>query len=321
MELAWLSPAHVAQLFTATKTFTPGGLLGSAVWNERGLHARRVQLAYALNRARRARLGRALPASERARFDRDGYVVCPEFLPPSVFRALATQVLALRTDVRERAEGSTLLRKIPVDAAVLDAVPAMRVLGDDTRFRAWLAYGEGHRVPAQLYLQTVTQRPGRGAADPQCSLHRDTFHPTVKAWLYLTDVAETAGPLVYVPGSHVLNPARLEWERRKSVAACLDPSERFSSFRIDADELAALGYASPRPLAVRANTLIVADTFGFHARGTSQARSVRAEVWAIGRRSPFVGYHLDRSLQYLTRSAHRVRWRTRPEMAAFDPTA
>jgi hypothetical protein len=267
-------------------------------------------------------LSRALAADERARFDRDGYVVCPEFLPPSLFGALEAQVRALRTDVRERPEGSTLLRKIPIDAAVLGAVPALGALRDDARFRAWLAYGEGHRVPPHLYLQTVTQRPGRGGAtDPQCSLHRDTFHPTVKAWLYLTDVPETAGPLVYVPGSHVLNPARLEWERRKSVAACLDPSERFSSFRVDPGELAALGYGSPRPLAVRANTLIVADTFGFHARGTSQTRSVRAEVWAIGKRSPFVSYHLDRGLQYLTRSAHRVHWRTRPEMAAFDPTS
>src|SRR5262249_1769486 len=35
------------------------------------------------------------------------------------------------------------------------------------------------------------------------------------------------------------------------------------------------------------NTLIVADTFGFHARGASAGRSLRVEIWAYGRRSPF----------------------------------
>jgi len=52
--------------------------------------------------------------------------------------------------------------------------------------------------------------------------------------------------------------------------------------------LAALGLPEPRIFAVPANTLIVADTFGFHARGPSAGRSVRVEIWAYGRRSPFV---------------------------------
>ena len=63
---------------------------------------------------------------------------------------------------------------------------------------------------------------------------------------------------------------------------------RQGSFRIEPDELAALGLPAPRAFAVPANTLIVADTYGFHARGPSAGRSVRVEVWAYGRRSPFI---------------------------------
>ena len=63
--------------------------------------------------------------------------------------------------------------------------------------------------------------------------------------------------------------------------------DREGSFRIDPGELAALGLPQPVAFAVRANTLIVADTFGFHARGPSVGRSLRVEIWAYGRRSPF----------------------------------
>jgi hypothetical protein len=312
------SLGQVAQLLTARKSFNPAGLIGDAAWNERGLHARRVQLAYWLSRFRRARRKHTLERATRERFDRDGYVMCENFLPEAVFAGLRDGAHTLRTSVRERAEGSSTLRKVPVDAGLLAALPELGLLLEDARFRALLAYGEGHPVPPQAYLQTVTQRPDEARPDPQCSLHRDTFHPTVKAWLYLTDVPESAGPLVYVAGSHRLNAARLAWEHESAVAESRKRSgPRTSSFRIDERELAALGYGPPRRLGVRANTLVVADTFGFHARGVSDGPSMRAEIWAIGRRSPFLAYPLDRGLQALVDNAPPLRWQTRPDVVAI----
>ena len=44
----------------------------------------------------------------------------------------------------------------------------------------------------------------------------------------------------------------------------------------------------PKAFAVPQNTLVVADTVGFHARGLSVRPSVRLEVWAYGRRNPFL---------------------------------
>src|SRR5437016_4485285 len=81
-----------------------------------------------------------------------------------------------------------------------------------------------------------------GPPDPQTALHADTFHPTVKAWLFLTDVAADAGPFTYVPGSHLLTAQRLAWERRMSLAARRSPDAdtREGSFRIDPGELPAL---------------------------------------------------------------------------------
>jgi hypothetical protein len=140
-----------------------------------------------------------------------------------------------------------------------------------------------------VFLQTLFRAGGERPRDPQTRLHADTFHPTVKAWFFLTDVAEADGPFTYVPGSHRLNDARIDWERRKSIdaAGSDDRETRQGSFRIEPAELGRLGLGAARSFPVRANTLLVADTFGFHARGESPQPSRRIEVFAYGRRTPF----------------------------------
>ena len=44
----------------------------------------------------------------------------------------------------------------------------------------------------------------------------------------------------------------------------------------------------PRALAVPANTLVVADTVGFHARGPAMKAGERVELWSYARRNPFL---------------------------------
>jgi hypothetical protein len=49
-----------------------------------------------------------------------------------------------------------------------------------------------------------------------------------------------------------------------------------------------MGLPPPTPLDCRANTLVVADTFGFHARGMAQSSRPRLELWFYSRRNPFL---------------------------------
>ena len=70
-----------------------------------------------------------------------------------------------------------------------------------------------------MWIQSILRHACDGPPTRRPRLHADTFHPTVKAWLFLTDVAADAGPFTYVPGSHRLTPERLAWERRMSLAA------------------------------------------------------------------------------------------------------
>src|SRR5262249_1185742 len=94
---------------------------------------------------------------------------------------------------------------------------------------------------------------------------------------------------VYVPGSHRLTPERLAWEKQRSIGAA--QSDRMSargSLRVLPEELAGLGLPAPKAFAVKKNTLVVADTFGFHARGFSARPSTVIEVGAFARRNPFL---------------------------------
>jgi hypothetical protein len=147
-------------------------------------------------------------------------------------------------------------------------------------------------VEPLLYIQSILTHRHDAPPDPQTSLHADTFYPAMKAWLFVEDVTADAGPFTYVPGSHQLTPDRLAWERERSLMV-RDGEDRLSargSFRVERQELTAMGLPQPIAFAVPANTLIVADTFGFHARGMAHARSTRIELWAYGRHNPFRPY-------------------------------
>jgi hypothetical protein len=199
-------------------------------------------------------------------------------------------------------------------------VPEARHFLADKRFRGLVRYVGSYDSQPLCYIQTIFARRFPGQEDPQLHLHADTFHPTVKAWYFLSDVAEDDGPFTYVPGSHRLTPERIAWERRKSLDARY--AERLTargSFRIEPDELAGLNLPPAQSFAVPANTLVVADTFGFHARGRANHASTRVEIWAYGRRNPYLPWMgLDpMSLSGIAERRIGWRWRLRDRYARW----
>lgn len=337
---ALLMPFWVAQVFTQEKFFARNPVIGSRWLNERGLHAARVRTACRLAEMRRRRLAPLLDDADRQQLDRDGFIVKRDFLPRPLFTELVAQVRNLRAPAREMIEGDAITRHIALDPGVLARAPAVRQLLDLPLYRNLISYAGASAASPMVYLQTImAQTRGSALPDPQTDLHTDTFHPTVKAWLFLTDVALDAMPFVYVPGSHRLTPARLDWERRMSIAASSGATrDQHTLVRAVApDTLAELGLPAAQAIAAPANTLVVADTFGFHARGPSVAPTSRVEIWAFGRRNPFLPWTgLDpwsvaalwlrkpmlywKSVDLLERwGLGRQRWRDRGELSAFDP--
>ena len=335
---AAMAPIWTAQLLTGAKSFGDNPILGSRALNARGLHVGRLRLAHGLAWQRRSRLAARLSAEHRAAFDRDGFVEVRDFLAPEHFAALRRQVRDWRGPAREMVQGDTITRRIPLDPVTLAGMPAAETLLGLPAWRDLTRYAGSYDAEPVTYIQTILNKVYPGPPDPQTALHADTFHPSVKAWLFLTDVAPDAGPFVYVPGSHRLTPGRLAWEKRTSMDAATanDRLTRRGSFRVAEAALSGMGLPAARAFPVPANTLVVADTFGFHARGPSLVPSMRVEVWAYGRRNPFLPWtgldiwsidalgrrrvpafwRLSDKLEALKIKGHA--WRARENVSAFD---
>lgn len=333
------APFWLAQLATGAKSFRDNPMIGSRCLNRIGLHAFRRRAADALGRHRRRLLASRLGAAEREAFDLQGFVVRRQALDEDVFRALRSEAEGLRVAGREMRQGGTVTRRIGLDRALLTSLPAARSIVEDPSMLGLIHYAASYAGEPTFQIQSVIAETDGGRADPQTQLHADTFHPTAKAWLFLEDVAEDDGPVAYVPGSHRLTAARLDWERQQSLTARDSPDRMHAegSFRISDADRVALSLPPAVRMAVPANTLVVADTSGFHARSPSRRPSHRVEIYATLRRNPFLpwtGGHLlsmppisgrhaaiEMQLQRLFASAGfgRGSWTEFSGVSPFDP--
>lgn len=288
---SWLlAPVHVASVATKAKSFRDNPVIGSPALNRMGLHVARKRLAHAMSDWRRRRLAHLIRPEDVAAFREEGFVERRGFLPERDFAALRREVLAFAAPARQMTQGDAVTRRVALDRRALARLPALAAMLESPEWLGLMRYAASFALEPIVYIQTIFSHARAGERDPQTNFHADSFHPSMKAWLFLTDVAEEDGPLTYVPGSHRLTQRRLAWERRASITAAESPDQHNGegSFRITKAELKRLGYGPPRAFAVPANTLVVADMAGFHARGASTRPSVRMEIWAFGRRNPFL---------------------------------
>jgi hypothetical protein len=305
----WRAPLWMAAVLTGAKSFVDNPILGSRRLNRAGLHVWRLAAAHRLAASRRARLARRAPSHLKSAFDRDGFVVVPDVLPAAEFDRLRSVIAASEIECRSHQQGDTITTRIPIGPELLRRAPALASLIESPWWKGLISYVASTRAEPLYYIQAIAGGVADGPPDPQLELHSDTFHPSLKAWLFLTDVPEDGRPLTYVAGSHRLTPERLAWEKRRSVE--IDEADRLSqrgSLRVSADELPQLGLAQPTRFAVPANTLIVADTFGFHARAASDHATLRIELWAYSRRSPFLPWTGLDPLSWKPLAIRRAEW-------------
>jgi hypothetical protein len=306
----WRAPWWVLALFTGAKSFVDNPILGSPRLNRAGLHLWRLRAAHSIARRRRARLAGLIPADLRAEFDRDGFVMIRDFLPAGQFQALQSAILDAEMDCREHQQGDTITRRTPVGPVLCRRFPQLAPLLESPRWKGIMAYVGSTRHQPLYYIQTIAGGVAEGPPDPQLELHSDTFHPSMKAWLFLTDVTGDGRPLTYVAGSHRLSPARAKWELRKSidVLATGDRLSQRGSLRVSPEELPELGLPPPTRFAVPANTLVAIDTCGFHARAESDRPTLRVELWAYLRPSPFLPWSRPGLLSAPFIASRRADW-------------
>lgn len=285
-----LLPVRAAQLATGAKSFRDNPFIGSQRLNARGLHLGRVRIAAALCDWRRRRLARHVRPEWIAEFQRNGFVAIRDVVPADQFEDLRAAILAYHGPTREMHQGDAITRRMAIDGDMLRQIPALRTLLARKDLQALFHYVASFRTTPLHYIQTIVSHTAAKGVDPQESLHADTFHSSLKSWLFLNPVAADEGPFSYVRGSHRFTPERLEWEYQRSLADPhqVDKLSARGSPRATADDLAAMKLPPAEGLALPANTLVVADTVGFHARGASARPGQRVEIWSYARRNPFL---------------------------------
>ncbi|MEM8650057.1 MAG: phytanoyl-CoA dioxygenase family protein [Pseudomonadota bacterium] len=286
------TPMWTASIFTGAKSFRDNPVLASPRLNKMGLHRKRMEWAAAQTLARRRGLKHLISSEHQEKLDRDGYVVIRDVLPNEQFEQLRREIENTEFPAYENRQGDTVNRFCSIPTSMLETLPNLRRFIKAPLFRGLIQYASSFEHDPMFNLNTVITEPGSGHNDPNTMLHSDTFYSVGKGWFFLRDVALEDGPFSFVPGSHKPTKARLEWEQEMSIGAAADavPLNTIGSFRADISDVHAMGYPDPVPLVVPANSLVVADTHGFHARCRSERPSVRLAIYGSLRSNPFVPF-------------------------------
>ena len=293
-------------LLTRTKSFRDPWV-GHPDLNRRWqLHRRRVQLAETLCIWRRL-----LRPAQLASLERDGFVVLENFLAQPEFEALRDEVETVvarasrlhpppdnsRPGFRpkqpfpggfDRFDGGTLNRFLHIDP---EQMPRAAAFSHDQRLIAGSRQVIGLPMnPRKLDIYLTVHGEEARTPDLQKVLHRDTFFRALKFWFFLWPVQPQDGPFEYVPGSHRLDSSRLRWEQTTATAAAEQRRQPdvSGSFRIREESLAELGLPRPVALTCPANTLVLADVFGFHRRGAAAHGQQRLALYGWNRPYPFL---------------------------------
>lgn len=294
MKSLLMLPLWLVQVFTWSKSFRSNPIIGSPVLNRLGLHVLRVVVAEGLFRWRLWLLSPLVDREDRRMFREQGWILKRDFLPPEAFAALKGELLGYRGEITEVQEGDTRTQRVLLTRQTLQALPRCRALVEHPALDRVMRYASSKNRPPLYYIENLRLRAVDSALkDPQQDLHSDTFHPCVKAWLFIDDVSARNAPHVYVPGSHRLTWNRLKWEYRESLAASAagkqPAGDRYwdGSFRVTGQDLRDMGCAAPKSFQVPANTLLIANVHGFHRRGDATEPSARMTIWMQARDNPF----------------------------------
>ncbi|MEJ8474709.1 phytanoyl-CoA dioxygenase family protein [Roseibium algae] len=286
------TPLWVAELASGAKSFCDNPIIGSRRLNEKGLHVGRLRLAQKMSDWRRRRLEGLVSAEDRQQYAEQGYICRKNALADDELAGLRREVEENTFHAYDMRQGNAVTRFIPLPPHVLEALPYLKRFVNGPLFQGSLRYVASSNSDPIFYLHVVLTKPNNGKVDPQTHFHSDTFQPTAKSWFFLYDIAVEEGPFNYIPGSHRLTEKRAAWEQMQSIHAA-DAKNRLharGSFRLNAKEAREMGFDDPVAFAVPGNTLIVADTHGFHARGKSDRPSTRVGIYGSLRRNPFLPF-------------------------------
>lgn len=255
---------------------------------EKGLHAFRMVMARHAERLR-------APGVDQ--FDTEGVIMYEDFLPADKAAQAKKEIemfplvenIQPYNNINNISEDKTsalhdLLHKS--DLFKLCAMAAHRSINDSAAKEHFMK---------TTYVQRLENVPGNGDIQKVC--HSDVFYPCVKYWYFPDAVEEDQGPFLFARNSVELDFDRLDFHYRESVEVVKDTWDRRrnkghgeGSFRAIDDDLDKMGLKL-EPITCKPNTLVIANTSGFHCRGDAKQRHIRSALHgAIRVETPYDTY-------------------------------
>ena len=216
--------------------------------------------------------------------EREGIVTWPDFLLPDDFDAVRRECLKLTNGGLPvfGQFGTSKVEKLLLANAGTSQL--WRLLAD-RRLQNLLEMSErrplGDLMGWCAQLEQITQVPAN-SGDPESELHSDIFFTSHKVWFYLSDVRRESGPLAFVKRSHWLTPQRLYYIYKESCTRAPDAN---ASRRISRDEKRKIG--DETVIICPSNTLVVANTCGYHRRLQGKIGEKRLSIHLQVRHDPF----------------------------------
>ena len=214
---------------------------------------------------------------------RDGVVVLQEFLPPAEFeRVLREFNLAWKAglfDPKLKEATSVFQHDMNMEAYGNHCPAIMEHFADNPLIRSIIAGAVGRQfrekggLYVRRYARSSTPVPAKRMVGVEY-LHADSHVPACKAFYFLADSDEKNGALVYARGSQRMRAARLAFEYRTSIKFSWAKHRKLAYTVIPLGNLVTPTARERRrmgihetPIPVKANTLVIFNTRGFHRQG------------------------------------------------------
>lgn len=253
---------------------------------EKGLHLFRMMFARHAYELRRS-------SNCNREMDDNGVVVIENFLPDVLAGKVKEEILSFSLGENIQSHNKISSQHPNIQSMLIDkgvykicAGAAHRRVTDDA---AWNHFQD------TTYVQRLKNDPNNGDIQKVC--HSDVFYPCLKYWYFPEDVTVDDGPFMYAKKSNVITEEQLDFFYRESVLVAKDEWDTSrnkghgeGSFRAMPNDLETMN-VKLEPITAKANSLVIADTSGFHCRGDVRSSTIRSAVHgAIRVETPFDTY-------------------------------
>ena len=202
------------------------------------------------------------------RIGEDGVVVIENFLPDDAFRRLRDEAESRFSTAPKKDIGGAI-----ETVEVMDSPTFQGSLAADPRILS-AARAVSHRPVVKLPTPYIWVLQGKENSDEAAGVtnesqlaHADKAYPLIKVFYAIHDVDEANGAFTYYRGSHRLGPWRRRFEQEHSLRQAAYRREHGDNIVFDLDEELQEAGFTPTVLEGAANTLVIANTMGFHKRG------------------------------------------------------